>query len=309
MALRIFLSYSHRDSIYLQRDSLVDYLKKGLKGTAKLWHDGELITGDMWNDVIIKKIDDSQIIIALVSRYFLKSHYCTKIEIRRFLENARKKTGLTIFPIILSRCNWKAYKWMQVRQYIPAGDKTIEKDYSTPRLRKKLYKKILSDLRIQVKRAANPGNAAFQSLSSEINLLNDLTPGLRRVITGEPVKKKKHRLMFEGKDDELVATKDNKVHISIRFEDFRKRLSPAAFRHIMIFHRRIVGQYRMWARLDSKRYNPQTGLIRKNIDVQQKQLIREMKVNLLRIIEYLQQIGFELEDHYAEIYHLLKTFR
>ncbi len=115
--------------------------------------------------------------------------------------------------------------------------------------------------------------------------------------------------MFEGKDDELVAIKDNKVHVSIRFEEFHERLSPTAFKHIMIFHRRIIGQYRMWAKLDSKRYNPQNGSIKKNIDNQQKQLIREMKVNLLRIIEYLQQIGFELDDHYAEIYHLLKTFR
>ena len=115
--------------------------------------------------------------------------------------------------------------------------------------------------------------------------------------------------MFEGKEDELVAIKENKVHVSIRFEEFQKRLSPAAFRHILIFHRRIIGQYRTWAKLDSKRYNPQNGSINKNIDRQQKQLIREMRKNLFGIIEYLQQIGFDLEDHYAEIHHLLKTFK
>ena len=77
----------------------------------------------------------------------------------------------------------------------------------------------------------------------------------------------------------------------------------------MIYDTRINIQYNAWVELDKKRYNLQTGAVNKNIDSRQKQLIREMKTNLLKIIGYLKDVGFELDDHYSQLRDLLRDFK
>jgi TIR domain len=310
MAVKVFVSYSHADAAYLEKGSLIDYLKSSLKEeNIKFWSDESLVAGDLWDEKIRVKINDSQIALALVSQAFLNSDYCSKVEIRRFLERART-AGLIIFPVILSPCEWDKYKWLKERQFLPGGDKTIEEHYTEPGPRKRLFLDILKALRTQAKEHFNGEyNLAMGALSASVNMFNDIEPKMRSVITNKPPVIKDHSLLFEGKDTQLVSTLNGKTYKIIEHKDLKKTLAGVEIKHLMRYHKHLTVQYHKWEDLDDRSLDPKTGLPKKNIVAQQKELIREMKKNLNGIIKYLNDIGFELHDHYTEIHDLINNFK
>ncbi|MFO1434368.1 MAG: SUMF1/EgtB/PvdO family nonheme iron enzyme [Candidatus Competibacteraceae bacterium] len=143
--VRVFVSYSHTDDRYLGKNSLLGYLRGLEKDNVEFWTDREIKTGELWDDVIKAKIQEADIALVLVSQAFLDSDYCQNVEIQSFL--AHKKH---LFPIILSPCEWKRHDWLSSRQFLPGGDKTIERHYTTSGLRKELFLTIREQLRQRV---------------------------------------------------------------------------------------------------------------------------------------------------------------
>ena len=115
------------------------------KTTLEFWTDREIKPGELWDDVIKAKIQEADIALVLVSQAFLDSAYCQDVEIQSFL--AHKKH---LFPIILSPCEWKRHDWLSSRQFLPDGDKTIERHYTNSGLRKELFLTIREQLRHRV---------------------------------------------------------------------------------------------------------------------------------------------------------------
>ena len=146
LPVHVFVSYCHQDADYLEPDSLLGYLSGLSREGLSFWHDKRISTGELWDDRILNEIQRADVALILVSHYFLNSKYCQEEEIANFL-GARRKDGLVIFPIILSPCDWKSYKWLAGTQFIPRGGKTIETNYRTKGDRHALFYEILEELR------------------------------------------------------------------------------------------------------------------------------------------------------------------
>jgi TIR domain len=143
--VRVFVSYSHRDSRYVKNGDLLDYLS-GLKNdNVEFWWDERIETGEAWDERIRTEIANTDIALVLVSQAFLNSQYCQNVEIRAFLE-ARKANGLRIFPVILSPCDWQSYAWLSATQVQPRRG-TVETEYTNKGKRAELYLAILNELR------------------------------------------------------------------------------------------------------------------------------------------------------------------
>ena len=166
-AVRVFVSYSHKDPGYLRDDSLLGFLK-GLAGEENIefWTDERITASSLWNDEIRKQLEQSDIALVLVSQAFLDSPYCTQIEIETFLEACRKR-GLLIFPIILSPCEWERHDWLASRQFLPGGSETIEEHYTEPGKQKRLFLRIRKELRDAVERVRHARAAAATAVEPE----------------------------------------------------------------------------------------------------------------------------------------------
>ena len=140
--IHIFVSYSHRDASYIQDDSLLGFLNGLQKDGAVFWDDRQILGGQPWHEVIKAQIQQAQMALVFVSQSFLDSDYCQNQEIRGFL--ARQAH---IFPVILSPCEWKRHDWLASRQFLPAGDQTIEEHFQDPGKRKRLFLTIREQLR------------------------------------------------------------------------------------------------------------------------------------------------------------------
>ena len=143
---RVFVSYSHQDSKYLNKGSLIDYLSGLEREGFEFWYDKKILAGDDWDDEIKQQIEKADIALVLVSQFFLNSKYCTDVEIEKFLQNQVSR-GLVVFPVILSHCDWKSHTWLTKTQFEPRDGRTIERDFKDKGNRDQLYLSILQQLR------------------------------------------------------------------------------------------------------------------------------------------------------------------
>lgn len=102
--IAIFYSYSHRDKKL--RDELDVHLSAlRQRNIIKGWSDHEIKAGEEWGGEIDSHLNSAQIILLLVSQYFIASKYCYNIEMERAMER-HEKGEARVIPIILRECDW-----------------------------------------------------------------------------------------------------------------------------------------------------------------------------------------------------------
>jgi TIR domain len=105
MAIEIFFSYSHKDqNLRDQLETQLSQLKQ--EGLISSWHDRKIGAGEEWEHEIDEHLNTAQIILLLVSPYFIDSKYCYSIEMKRAME--RDKLGeVRAIPIVLRPTDWQ----------------------------------------------------------------------------------------------------------------------------------------------------------------------------------------------------------
>ena len=82
--IRIFFSYSHRDEgIRNELEIHMSMLKR--QGVIETWHDRRILGGSRVDSTIDANLMTSDLILLLVSPYFLASNYCYEIEMQTAL--------------------------------------------------------------------------------------------------------------------------------------------------------------------------------------------------------------------------------
>lgn len=100
----IFVSYSHMDTIYLDR--LKVHLRPfEKKGQIDLWEDTKIKAGEKWKDKINSALDKSVIAILLISADFMASDFIVDNELPPLLK-AAEGNGKVILPVIVKPCRF-----------------------------------------------------------------------------------------------------------------------------------------------------------------------------------------------------------
>lgn len=102
--LSVFFSYSHRDE-ELRNELEINLSALKRQGIISTWHDRRIDAGSHIDSEIEENLENSQIILLLVSPYFIHSDYCYDKEMTRALEKHADNSSVVI-PIILHPCDW-----------------------------------------------------------------------------------------------------------------------------------------------------------------------------------------------------------
>ncbi|ELP25435.1 hypothetical protein F385_1451 [Pantoea agglomerans 299R] len=122
MTLKLFISYSHKDEEY--KEQLVEQLTPlERKGLLSMWQDRKILPGQEWNEEIIEKLDESDIILLLISSSFIASTYCIEKEISKAIEMHVEKRAIVV-PIIVRECMWQKEVFARI-QSLPKDGKAI----------------------------------------------------------------------------------------------------------------------------------------------------------------------------------------
>lgn len=111
-SVQLFISYSHRDEALKQQlDKHLASLKR--QKVIDYWHDRKLEAGMEWANKINENLNQSDIILLLISPDFIYSNYCSEIEMEQAIKQHDAGKAI-IVPIILEPCDWK---WLPVNKY------------------------------------------------------------------------------------------------------------------------------------------------------------------------------------------------
>ena len=101
---RLFFSYSRKDeSVRDELEVHLAMLKR--QGVINTWHDRRIVAGDEFDGAISEHLESADIILLLVSPYFLASQYCYDIEMKRAMERHAEGSARVI-PVIVDPCDW-----------------------------------------------------------------------------------------------------------------------------------------------------------------------------------------------------------
>jgi len=103
-ALRLMCCYSRKDATLREElDVYIAPLKR--QEIIESWYDGEIQAGVEWRKEIMRHLEESDIIVLLISAYFIASDFCYNIEMTRALE--RHDAGeACVIPIIVRTSDW-----------------------------------------------------------------------------------------------------------------------------------------------------------------------------------------------------------
>ncbi len=103
---KLFFSYSHKDEAL--RDELEIHLSTiKRQGVIETWHDRRIGGGNEFGKAIDENLEQSEVILLLVSPYFIASDYCYDVEMQRAIQKHEDGTAKVI-PVILHPCDWRS---------------------------------------------------------------------------------------------------------------------------------------------------------------------------------------------------------
>lgn len=105
-AASVFISYAREDEALLEE--LRDHLGGLRTGRyIKDWTDGQIVPGQEWQPEIIRRLNEADIILLLVTRSFLGSQFISRVELTKALERHRHNETVVI-PVILKPADWES---------------------------------------------------------------------------------------------------------------------------------------------------------------------------------------------------------
>jgi len=120
--IEVFCSYAHEDEALLnQLHTHLATLKR--QNLITTWHDRQILPGGNWSREIDAHLEQSRLILLLVSPDFLASDYCYEKEMKRALARHEAKEARVV-PIIVRPCDWETTDFA-VLQCLPQDGKPI----------------------------------------------------------------------------------------------------------------------------------------------------------------------------------------
>ncbi len=173
--LLIFISYAHEDVEY--KDAFRKEFPKLVleKNNWDIWDDADIKAGAIWNDEIKNALDKAEVIVLLVSSDFLNSDFINNVELVHALEKQKQGVALVI-PIILDKCDWKAYDVLPKIQAVNVEEKILDKGnkYQIKDALQYAAAEVRESIRTYKADSAKPASGAFKA--EEINELRQLDP-------------------------------------------------------------------------------------------------------------------------------------
>lgn len=120
--IKVFISYSHEDDMYMKDlETHLSTLKR--QGIISSWTDRCIIPGTVFKEEIDSKMDESSIILLLISPSFINSDYCYNIEMKKAIERHGNRDAVVI-PIIIRPTYLEDTEFMKL-QALPTNAKPI----------------------------------------------------------------------------------------------------------------------------------------------------------------------------------------
>lgn len=138
--IKLFISYSHKDDMFLQE--LKEYVNEISCPKITVWDDGRIDPGNEWDKEIKKHLQQADIVLMLISQLFLNSKYIQSEELRVALDR-HDLNECRVIPIFTRTCNLRGHPQITKLQGLPKEKKflnemELERDTHYARIQEEL---------------------------------------------------------------------------------------------------------------------------------------------------------------------------
>lgn len=127
LEIKVFISYSHKD-VNLRKELEVHLSVLKRQGYITVWHDGEIMASEKWDEKTRSELEKADIVLILISPDYLASEYINDVEIKKALK-LHQKGRIDVVPIILRECAWKEEKTLAALQFFPENGEPIDSNH------------------------------------------------------------------------------------------------------------------------------------------------------------------------------------
>ncbi|MPR36722.1 toll/interleukin-1 receptor domain-containing protein [Salmonirosea aquatica] len=286
----IFISYSHRDKEWLNK--LMIHLKPLIRNEKiRVWDDTQIQPGANWREEITNAIEESRIALLLVSPNFLASDFIMENELPQILKDAYEGNTIIYWVAV----SYSAYDFTKLKeiQSVNSPNKPLD---SLPLSEQN---KELVEI---AKRIAN--GVEVNVVSNFLHVIDEFVPQQKAFLDKAPVdeRERKYSIQAHQSGDKIELISGEYTVETIRAEDF-DRLDQSSKQLIRSYERTMKDLFDRWTELQPKSYSRDEYLkveARKEMGNIRTDLCRQLNA----ILDYLNYLGKNLEDHYHHVRYL-----
>jgi hypothetical protein len=287
----VFISYSHKDQRWL--DELLPFLKPYTRNEKiSVWSDKNIAPGSDWAEEIKNSIDTCRVAILLVTPNFIASDYITEKELPIILRKQSEKE-LIIFWIAVSHA---AYKTTDFHNIQSANNPTKPLDSLTPSERNKVFVEIAD----KISNAIN-----INAIGNVLKIIDDFVPQQKAFIDNVEFDNEPKNYSIQAKQENDIiqlTTPQNYVVETITGEDLDK-LDRNSMILINSYENTMKDLFERWVELRPKSYS-RDPIIREDSRQEMGNIRQDLCLQLNEILNYLQSMHKNLDDHYNHVRHI-----
>jgi hypothetical protein len=144
--------------------------------------------------------------------------------------------------------------------------------------------------------------AAIAAATSGVGLIDKIADQVDRFLTKrpDPGVPKEHRMQIAKEGDAIVSRQHGQERQRITARDLEK-LPEATLRHVKVFEQSMENHYSIWAAVYPQLALAVDPIAKAKTEQQLKGVIIGMKGDLNGILNFLEQAGLQLDDHYRHV--------
>jgi hypothetical protein len=215
--ISVFFSYSHRDEeLRNELDIHLAPLKR--QGIIDTWNDRRIGPGQEFEHEISEALDNANIILLLVSPYFIDSNYCYDVEMNRALER-HERGEARVIPAILHPCDWHPMPFGKL-QAVPTDGKPISKFTNLH----DGFLEVAKGIRMAAENIVRKHGQSSGTAQSAASMVTAATPAHPQIRSSNPRRKKEtpREILRKYLTDSFNGPEELKTFCSWHFEAFSK---------------------------------------------------------------------------------------
>lgn len=152
--------------------------------------------------------------------------------------------------------------------------------------------------------------AVLAATKNAVDIFDKISGQIKGVLTKRPKEieggEERWRFKVNADDKQITVKQDGRTIQTLKRTDLESKLMPEHLNHIKVYEASMQKYYKRWQQLYPKRDDSADALMNIKLEEQLTDQIKKMQEDLVGIVDFLESIGVQLDDHYMVVRDLVK---
>lgn len=154
--------------------------------------------------------------------------------------------------------------------------------------------------------------AVITAIKGSIDIFDRIASPIKRVLLDRSdfdqidARDKRWRFKVETNGNNIVVREDERTLQTISGEEMEKKLVGDDLKLIETYEAKMAEYFELWSAVYAQKGRSPDPLKNAQVNLQLKGLIKDMRGELIGILDFLEKLGVQLDDHYMHVRQLVE---